>query len=73
LSERETLLEFIMLGDFAKVSAIDAETGIEVSVIGPANAARHDLERLAVGKLNRRLNGGSAPKSGPGRRKGKII
>jgi hypothetical protein len=66
MSDRETLLEFIVLGDFAKVSAIDAETGIEVSVIGPANAARVDLERLAVGKLERRLKG---PAGGPGPRR----
>jgi hypothetical protein len=73
LSERETLFEFIVVGDFAKVSAIDAETGVEVSVIGPAHAARHDLERLAFAKLNRRLNGGPAPKGGNGRRKGKVV
>jgi hypothetical protein len=66
MSERETLIEFIVLGDFAKVSAIDAATGIEVSVIGPATAARHDLERLAVGKLERKLKG---PSAGPGARR----
>jgi hypothetical protein len=66
MSARETLIEFIVLGDFAKVSAIDAATGIEVAVIGPANAARADLERLAVGKLERKLKG---PTGGPGARR----
>ena len=73
MSERETLLEFIVLGDFAKVSAIDAETGIEVSVIGPATAARHDLERLAVGKLQRRLMGPTGGAGRSRRRPGKFV
>jgi hypothetical protein len=37
------------------VVAIDAATGTEVSVIGPASAAQADLEQLAVGKLKARL------------------
>jgi Domain of unknown function (DUF6898) len=41
-----------------KVSAIDAATGFEVSVIGPASASQADLERLALQKLNARLNSG---------------
>ena len=38
--------------------AIDAATGFEVSVIGPASASQADLERLALQKLNARLNSG---------------
>lgn len=73
MSARETLIEFIVLGDFAKVSAIDAASGIEVSVIGPAQAARADLEKLAVAKLERRLTGRSAS-PGPERpRPGKFV
>jgi hypothetical protein len=37
------------------VTAIDAATGTEVSIMGPAGAARADLERLAVAKLEARL------------------
>ena len=41
-----------------KVAAIDAATGIEVSVMGPAKAAQTDLERLALAKLKARLAAG---------------
>jgi Domain of unknown function (DUF6898) len=41
-----------------KVSAIDAATGLEVSVMGPASASQADLKRLALQKLNARLNSG---------------
>lgn len=53
--EREVYFEFVMLGNAVRVSAICSVTGTEVQVIGPANAARHDLERLALRKLERRL------------------
>jgi hypothetical protein len=51
----EVFLEFYPIGATLKVSAIHAATGIEVSAVGPANAARHDLQRLALGKLRQRL------------------
>jgi hypothetical protein len=38
-----------------KVTAVDEATGVEVSAIAPANTARHDLERLALAKLERAL------------------
>ena len=38
-----------------KVVAIDGVTGVEVSIVCPANAARSDLERLALAKLKARL------------------
>ncbi|MBI3435744.1 MAG: serine hydroxymethyltransferase, partial [Proteobacteria bacterium] len=37
------------------VAAIDAASGTEVSIMGPANAPRQDLERLALAKLRRRM------------------
>ena len=52
---REVFFEFIAIGSAVKVVAIDAATGTEVSVIGPAGAAQADLEQLALGKLNARL------------------
>jgi len=36
--------------------AIHAASGTEVSVVGPANAARADLERFALQKLMVRLS-----------------
>ena len=55
---REVYFEFTAIGRTVKVSAIDAATGLEVSVIGPASASQADLERLALQKLNARLNSG---------------
>lgn len=52
---REVYFEFIAIGDVVKVVAIDAGTGTEVTVMGPASAAQSDLERLALGKLKARL------------------
>ena len=52
---REVYFEFIAIGAVVKVSAIDAATGTEVSVMGPASAAQADLEKLALAKLKARL------------------
>lgn len=51
----EIYFEFVQLGAYVKVSAMDAATGAEVSVVGPANASQADLQRLAKAKLMRRL------------------
>jgi hypothetical protein len=53
--------EFTSVGGSIKVAAIDAATGTEVSVIGPARAARSDLQRLALQKLQTRLKGSPKP------------
>lgn len=62
---REVLFEFTALGGSVKVSAVDVETGVEVSIIGPAHAAPKELQRVALQKLHFRLNqphGNAAPK-----------
>ncbi|KPP82794.1 MAG: hypothetical protein HLUCCA04_01630 [Oceanicaulis sp. HLUCCA04] len=55
LPGREIIFEYQGLAASVRLAAIDAATGLEVVVIGPANAARHDLERVALRKLARRL------------------
>ena len=45
-------MEFTPLGNMVRVVAVDAATGIEACIAGPANAARADLERVAVRKLH---------------------
>jgi hypothetical protein len=40
-----------MFGRSVKVVAIDSLTAIEVSIVGPASAAKADLERVALRKL----------------------
>jgi murein L,D-transpeptidase YcbB/YkuD len=52
---REVYFEFTRIGPSVKVAAIDAASGIEVSVIGPATAAPADLQQLALAKLRARL------------------
>ena len=51
----EVYFEFTAIGSVVKVAAIDAATGVEVVVMGPATAAQVDLERLALAKLKLRL------------------
>jgi hypothetical protein len=51
----DVYFEFTVIGGSVKVVAIDAATGTEVSVVGPAGAAQSDLQRLALGKLKARL------------------
>jgi hypothetical protein len=52
---REVYFEFIAIGSAVKVSAICADTGVEVAIMGPASATQADLERLALQKLKARL------------------
>lgn len=73
------LFEFTALGSSVKVSAVDVESGVEVSIIGPAHAPPKELQRVALQKLHFKLNppnetpyskgkgptsGGSGPKGG---------
>jgi hypothetical protein len=54
-SSREIIFEFVTHGAYMRVSAVDVSTGIEAVIVGPVNAARHDLETLAMRKLERLL------------------
>lgn len=47
----EYLFEFRRVGAFLKATAIDPETGTEVSVVGPATGSRELLTRTAIAKL----------------------
>lgn len=53
---REVLFEVIFIGNVAKVTAIDVETGVEVSIIGPPNATQYSLKMNAMRKLLSVLN-----------------
>jgi hypothetical protein len=53
--ESEVYFEITVIGGSAKVTAVDARTGIEVSTIGPAKASRTDLQQLALAKLKARI------------------
>jgi hypothetical protein len=53
--ESVVYFERMVIGASAKLVAIDARTGIEVTVIGPANGSQAELKKLAVAKLNARI------------------
>jgi len=49
-STREALIEFQRIGSYLKATAIDPETLVEVSAMGPANA-REQVRRTVLMKL----------------------
>jgi NADPH-dependent ferric siderophore reductase len=49
--KREILIEFVVHKNVVKATAIDAETGVEASIVGPVHAAREALAQGAVRKL----------------------
>ncbi len=49
---REIIVEFRRVGPAVKVSAIDAATGTEVSIVGDPAAGEAVLKRLARRKLD---------------------
>ena len=49
--EREVLFEFVQVGGTVKVTAVDAATGVEVSIVGSPSAGDAALKRLALQKL----------------------
>jgi hypothetical protein len=51
-AEREVIFEFLRIGAALKVTAIDAASGTEVSMVGDPNAGQEILRRLAKQKLD---------------------
>jgi len=49
---KEIFVEFIILGNSVKATAIDPETGQEASIVGPASAPRSILAENARKKLD---------------------
>ncbi len=52
----EIYLEFQVVGHSQRVTAIDAKTGLEATVIGPTKATKEHMTNLAVKKLKRRIS-----------------
>ena len=48
---KKIYVEFVVLGNTVKVTAIDSESGLEASVVGPAGAPRGALAEAARRKL----------------------
>jgi uncharacterized protein DUF6898 len=48
---REVIFEFVQHGTSVKVTAMDPETLVEVSIVGPASAGQSVLKANALNKL----------------------
>lgn len=48
---RDVIFEFSAVGNSVKVCAVDARSGLEVSIVGPVNAGEAALRRAALDKL----------------------
>ncbi len=53
---KEVLLEFQRIGNAVKVVAVDPESLVEVTIMGPPGAGEEALTRIAVRKLEYVLN-----------------
>ena len=51
-AEREVIFEFLWIGTAVKVTAVDAATGTEISMVGDPKASQETLRRLARQKLD---------------------
>ncbi len=51
----EVIFEITRIGAYAKATAVHAKTGLEVSVVGPANSIDSVLQNMALRKLERAL------------------
>jgi hypothetical protein len=51
----EVIFEITVMGDYVKVSAVDAATGVEVCVMGPARGPIQVVKTVALRKLQRAL------------------
>ncbi len=51
----EVYIEFKQIGQAIKVTAVDAATGLEVIIMGPASAAQTHLQKVAIDKLKMQM------------------
>jgi hypothetical protein len=56
------IFELQRVGSYAKMTAIDVDSGLEVSVVGPATGHVESLKRTALAKLKMRLEQGAPPR-----------
>ena len=52
MGEREVIFEFLRVVGVVKVTAVDAATGIEATIVGDPGAGEAALKRLAKQKLD---------------------
>ncbi|PWC85712.1 hypothetical protein TSH100_14070 [Azospirillum sp. TSH100] len=68
MTDGDVLFEFQRVGSYLRVTAIDAKTGVEVTVAGPATGSQELLKRTAINKLRfvQNKGSGSAAPAKPG-------
>ena len=49
--EHGVIFEFILIGNYVKVSAVDTRTGTEVSIVGDPSRGEAILRRIVLRKL----------------------
>lgn len=54
-SSHGVIFEFINIGAYVKVSAIDTRSGTEVSIVGDPRRGEQALRRIALRKLERAM------------------
>ena len=54
--DKRVIVEFVKVGAYVKVSAIDPTTKVEVSIVGDPSMSQATLERTVVQKLKYVLN-----------------
>jgi len=54
--DKRVIVEFVKVGAYVKVSAIDPTTRVEVSIVGDPSMSQATLERTVVQKLRYVLN-----------------
>jgi hypothetical protein len=52
MDKREVILEFHRIGNAVKVTAVDAQTLVEISLVGPATSSKASLRTAALRKLD---------------------
>ena len=50
-NDSRIIIEFVQVGAYVKVSAIDPVSLFEVSIVGDPSASRNTLEQIAIRKL----------------------
>ena len=63
--EHGVIFEFIAIGSYVKVSAVDTRTGTEVSIVGDPRRGEAALRRVALRKLENTMRK-AADKGGGG-------
>lgn len=54
-NDKEYLIEYTTVGNAVKITAMDPETGIEVSTMGPSYMSRDLMAKAAINKLEYKI------------------